>query len=145
MTRFDDPRLGNRHPEFARMSLKPGIGAGVVEATAAVITRYNLLTPEGDVPVTLRHGDLEWPLGRYLRRCLRKHMGLDQRSPHVLSADASYKNFHDPENGLRILLEAAKVDPENPSLKSQLLKASEGDREKLKRRHHLFDAKKGEL
>lgn len=145
MTRFDDPRLGNRHPEFARMSLKPGIGAGVVEAVASVITRYNLLTPEGDVPVTLRHGDLEWPLGRYLRRRLRIHLGLDERAPHVISAEASYKNFHDPENGMRILLEAARSDPENPSLKSQLLKASEGDRERMKRRHKLFEDKKGTL
>lgn len=145
MTRFDDPRLGNRHPEFARMSLKPGIGAGVVEAVASVITRYNLLTPEGDVPVTLRHGDLEWPLGRYLRKRLRIHLGLDERAPHVLSAEASYAHFHDPENGMRILQEAARADPQNPSLKFHLLKASEGEREKLKRRHKLFDETKGDL
>ena len=145
MTRFDDPRLGNRHPEFARMSLKPGIGAGILDNVATVITRYNLLTPEGDVPVTLRHGGLEWPLGRYLRKQLRRKLGLDERSPQVLSAEASYKAFHSPQQQeMRALQEAARNDPKNPSLKSQLLKSTEAARMQLHHRHKLF-SKKGEL
>lgn len=142
MTRFDDPRLGNRHPEFARMSLKPGIGAGVLESVAAVITRYNLLTPQGDVPVTLRHGAVEWPLGRYLRRQLRKKLGLNEKSPETLSAAASAAYFHSPENSnMRALQEAARADKKNPSLKYHLLKASEGERLQLAARQKLFNAK----
>lgn len=145
MTRFDDPRLGNRHPEFARMSLKPGIGAGILDSVATVITRYNLLTPEGDVPVTLRHGDLQWPLGRYLRKQLRKKLGLNERAPQVLSPEASYKSFHSEENqNMRALQEAARSDPLNPSIKAQLLKASEAARMQMHRRHHIF-TKKGTL
>jgi len=134
MTRFDDPRLGNRHPEFARMSLKPGIGAGILENVASVISRYNLLTPEGDVPVTLRHGDLEWPLGRYLRKQLRKKLGLDERSPHVLTPEAAYAFHHSDQNPLRALQEIARADPLYPSLKHHVLKASEGARIQLERR-----------
>ena len=144
MTRRDDPRLphrfwiGNRHPEFARMSLKPGIGHGVLEKTAELITRYNLLTPQGDVPVTLRHGDLEWPLGRYLRRQLRIKLGLDPRSPHVLSPEAATSFANSPENEfMRSLREAARSDQENPGLKYHLLKASEGRRLQLQRRQSL--------
>lgn len=144
MTRTDDPRLGNRHPEFARMSLKPGIGFGVLESVAAVITRYNLLTPEGDVPVTLRHGTLEMPLGRYLRRKLRLHLGLDERAPHVLSAEASFANAHDPENPMRALREAARNDPKNPSLKSKVLEASQGKRLQVRRRFGITN-KRGSL
>lgn len=145
MTRSDDPRLGNRHPEFARMSLKPGIGHGIIENLAATITRYNLLTPEGDVPVTLRHGDQEFPLGRYLRRQLRLHLGLQPNAPHTLSAEASYIHFHSEENAqMRSLQKAALTDKENPSLKSQLLKASEGHRNKLAARHKITH-KKGDL
>lgn len=142
MTRFDDPRLGNRHPEFARMSLKPGIGFGVLEKVAAIITRYNLLTPQGDVPVTLRHGGQEQPLGRYLRKKLRKHLGLDERSPHTLSPEAAHAFHHSEENqAMRAVQEAARNDPKNPSLKHHLLKASEGERLQLQRRQNIFKAK----
>lgn len=145
MTRYDDPRLGNRHPEFARMSLRPGIGSGVLASVAATITRYNLLDSAGDVPVTLRHGDQEWPLGRYLRKQLRKKLGLNEKSPHVLSAKASFAHFHSEENqALRALQEAARTDKENPSLKSQLLKASEGKRLQVRKRLNMVN-KKGSL
>jgi len=149
MTRYDDPRLvkswGNLHPEFSRKSLKPGIGHGVLKSVAETISRYNLLTPEGDVPVTLRHGTTEWPLGRYLRSKLRIALGLDPRAPHVLDAHASYKKFYSEENKiLRDLQEAARLDPENPSLKAQLLKASEGRRLQIQKRLNMLN-KKGSL
>lgn len=142
MTRTDDPRLGDLQPEFARMSLKPGIGAGVVDALAELITRYSLLTPQGDVPVTLRHGRQQMPLGRYLRKKLRERLGLDARSPHVLSPEASYAHFHSEENAdMRALLAASFTDSEAPSLKQQLLKASREQRNQIERRYHLFKPK----
>lgn len=145
MTRSDDPRLGNKHPEFTRMSLKPGIGAGIVEALAELITRYSLLTPQGDVPVTLRHGTQQMPLGRYLRKKLRERLGLDARSPHVLSPEASYAHFHsDDQADMRALLHASLIDPKTPSLKAQLLNASRERSDQIERRHKLF-AKKGKL
>lgn len=146
MTRFDDPRLGGRHPEFARMSLRPGIGHGVLRQVAATITRYNLLNSEGDVPVTLAHGGQEHPLGRYLRRKLRLELGLDERAPHFLSAEASFAHANsEQQQELRALQKAAISDPQNPSLKAQVLKASRSIREQTERRYKLFNRKHGEL
>jgi len=143
MTRFDDPRLGNRHPEFSRQSLKPGIGHGVLQRVAALITRYNLLTSEGDVPVTLRHGSTEYPLGRYLRKKLRRELGLDERSPQILSPGASYRAYQE-NHEMRALQEAARNDSENPSLEYHLLKSTEAVRAQLHRRHNIFN-RKGKL
>lgn len=145
MTRFDDPRLKeNMHPEFSRMSLKPGLGHGALMQVATVISRYDLLDAQGDVPVTLRHGTTEWPLGRYLRKKLRKELGLDERSPSVLSAEASYKAFIS-DTEMRRLQQAAIADPENPSLKSHLLAASAARRDQIARRLTMFINKKGKL
>lgn len=138
MTRFDDPRLGNRHPEFARMSNRPGIGHGVLERVAALITRYNLLDAQGDVPVTLRHGSTEWPLGRYLRKKLRRHLGLDERSPTILTPAAAYEAFQQ-DTEMQAVREAARTDKENPSLKYHLLKHTETRRAQQQRRHALFN------
>lgn len=146
MTRTDDPRLGDRHPEFARMSLRPGIGFGVLEMLAATIRRYNLLTPEGDVPFSLKHGTTQHPLGRYLRRKLRKHMGLDERAPHLLSAEACFRHYHSEENTtMRALQEAARTDKEAPTLRQQLLKHTKAASDQIARRYKLFNRNKGEL
>lgn len=79
MTAKDDERLLGRHPEFARMSLKPGIGAGFMPSVAATVERYEL---DGvDVPSTLRHGSRIMPIGRYLKRRLRVDCGLSPDTP----------------------------------------------------------------
>lgn len=82
MTRFDDPRLPpGHHPEFCRMSLKPGIGATAMADVADVLMRFNLVDPQGDVPSSLRHGPRIMPLGRYLRQVLRQNVGMDKKAP----------------------------------------------------------------
>lgn len=145
MNHRDDPRLHNRQPEFARMSLRPGVGHGILDNVAAVITRYNLLTPEGDVPVTLRHGSQEYPLGRYLRKQLRLKLGLNEKSPQTLSPDAAYRHYHSEENQImRAMQEAARSDPQNPSLRYHLLKFSKPRSDQLVRRHQI-QKKKGPL
>lgn len=144
MTRWDDPRLHNRHPEFARMSLKPGIGHGALKNIAAVIARYDLLDSQGDVPVTLRHGSQQWPLGRYLRKKLRKELGLDERSPSVLSPEAAYQAFIS-DTEMRRLQQIAIADPENPSLKYHLIEAGKARREQVQKRLNMFLNKKGSL
>lgn len=75
MTKNDDPRLLGRAPEFARMSLRPGIGALAVSDIAGTV-RQNDLAPDGIVPTALQHGRNILPLGRYLRRKLRLALGL---------------------------------------------------------------------
>lgn len=79
--------ISGRHPEFARMSLKPGIGAGAVPDVASAVMQWKLEERNGDVPVGLRHGSAVLPLGRYLRRKLRLQCGLPEDCPeHVIEA-----------------------------------------------------------
>lgn len=81
MRRTDDPRLRGRWPEFARMSLKPGIGYSAMFDLADVLMRYNIKDEFGDVPRGIRHGSYVKPLGRYLRRSLRSMVGEDVKAP----------------------------------------------------------------
>lgn len=81
MTRFDDLRLDGRHPEFARMSLKPGVGFGAMKKIAEQLIRYDLDETELDVPTQLRTSGRLLPLGRYLRRSLRQFIGKEANAP----------------------------------------------------------------
>lgn len=75
MTSKEDARLCGRHPEFARMSRKPGLGATFVPEVASALLSHNLDSTLSDVPTSLAHGPHAKPLGRYLTRELRKHIG----------------------------------------------------------------------
>ena len=70
MTRWDDPRLNGRHPEFSRMSLRPGIGASAVPDIALTLLDTDQgrqhLARLSDVPTSLKHGSSDMPLGRLL-------------------------------------------------------------------------------
>lgn len=83
MTRKDDDRLYGRHPEFARMSLRPGIGYSAMHEVASQIMEFDLVEREGDVPVTLRFGNRIMPIGRYLARSLRELVGEDKNAPQI--------------------------------------------------------------
>lgn len=76
LTSKSDPRLNGRHPEFARMSLRPGIGAPAMAILAKQLKRYKdvAMTEFGDVPLTLKIGKKNFPLHRYLRERLRNEM-----------------------------------------------------------------------
>lgn len=79
MTCADDLRLEGRYPEFARMSLKPGIGAGMMHEVASALLEHD--DQLEDVPTVLRHGMKQMPLGRYLRKKLRAAMGREVTTP----------------------------------------------------------------
>lgn len=133
MTAFDDPRLYGRHPEFARMSLRPGIGFHAMHEVASTLMEFNLETPSGDVPSALAHGKRVLPLGRYLRRSLRSMVGKEREAP-----DATLKE-QEPE--MLALREASKTDPDAISLKAQILKVNAPKVLQMKARAQIF--KKG--
>lgn len=113
MTKHDDGRLHGRFPEFARMSLRPGIGAVAAPDIAAVLrSPYGLqeISEIGDVPSSLLYGKCRMPLGRYMRRVLRKELG---RAP-----DAPFESYKKYASEMRVMLEDhAKASPASfPSL-----------------------------
>lgn len=75
LTRKEDEKLQGRHPEFSRMSLKPGIGADAADAIAqaGVTTEagaLRILRGE-DVPGVVRVDGRVRPIGRYLKQRVR--------------------------------------------------------------------------
>lgn len=81
----DDGRYAGRHPEFSRMSKRPGIGARYIPEIASKLLELpkNVLDALPDVPNALRHGGKPWPLGRYLTRLLRKQIGRPPEAPEA--------------------------------------------------------------
>jgi len=83
----NDPKvkeiLAGRHPELARMSLKPGIGAMFMPEVASALLSHNLHITRPDVPTLLQVGMRAKPLGRYLTRELRKHVGMEPNAPEA--------------------------------------------------------------
>lgn len=80
LTAWDDKRLDGQHPEFARMSLRPGIGHDSLWEVANTILRDQLDRLD-DVPGAIRHGASIEPLGRYLKGKLRETIGRDKKAP----------------------------------------------------------------
>lgn len=68
-------------PEFQRVSLRPGLGLRVMHDVADRLLTYNLEKEIEDVPMSLQHGKVKMPLGRYLRANLRKMIGRDEKCP----------------------------------------------------------------
>lgn len=81
-----NPLLQGRYREFARMSLKPGIGGDAMYEVASTLLSYNL--DKDDVPGALRHGAALHPLGRYLRRRLRTFVGKPPEAPEATVNEA---------------------------------------------------------
>lgn len=135
LTRRDDPRLNGRHPEFARMSLRPGIGVPAMHEVASQLMTFNLDTSETDVPVSLRHGKRLLPLGRHLRRKLRMMTGGDGVAPKEAQLEYSKKMLP--------LQEAAKKYSEG-SWTDLLVESTKGKAASLESRSRIFK-KRGSL
>lgn len=92
LTTPNDVRLKGRQPEFARMSLRPGIGAlsvpSLVETVATKSVYDCVIAVTGDIPTSVRTGGKILPLGRYLRRKIREGMEWTEVSaqPETLAA-----------------------------------------------------------
>jgi hypothetical protein len=72
LTNEEDERLNGRHPEFARMSRRPGIGSQVVNEISEALIKHN----QKEVPFQLMHGTKMMPLDNYLRNEISKKTGL---------------------------------------------------------------------
>lgn len=136
MTAKDDPRLNGRHPEFARMSLRPGIGAHAMFDVASTLLNYqNTLDTMADVPGELTVGRSNKPIGRYLRRKLREYVGRDGKTPQ-----SEIDKMVEKMLPMRV---AAREDDQNPSLKARLIAAGSGARAKASARRQIFSKRRG--
>jgi len=147
MTSPTDPRLKGRHPEFARMSLRPGIGATAMHEIANVLTSKHgaeIIINNKDVPNELSHGGKTHPLGRYLKRILRETLGFYETGGQTETIN-QYKQ--EMFGLLQEALAGEKIS--NPALKREALKAFLLDQNKqkvlnLETKQRIF-AKKGSL
>lgn len=96
LTRKGDGRLGGRTPEFACMSLRPGIGAHSMATVAAALndsTGAQLVARLAGVPMTLMCGTSPMPLGRYLRQRLRSELGVEIPPDEHIEVKASMEEM----------------------------------------------------
>lgn len=106
--------LCGRVPQFARMSLRPGIGFGYVSRVSKTLPSTLI-----DVPGALRYGGMmQRPLGRYLQRSLRQSIGRDSNAPISVQVAQQAK--------LLQLRKAARTDEENPSFRARLVEEGVG-------------------
>lgn len=126
MTRTDDMRLNGRWPEFSRMSLRPGIGHGMMHEVASTLMQFNLEHAEADVPVSLRHGKRLLPLGRYLRKTLRTMVGKEENAPEIVLELAKLE-LQDLLKNQGMDITKLPPDAKKLAIRDALLTASEGD------------------
>lgn len=134
LTSKSDPRLSGRHPEFGRMSNRPGIGHDALYELASQILRFDLEKTQADVPSALRHGSRILPLGRYLQRKLRLMVGKDEKAPQAV-IDEMVKE-------MLPLQYAARGSNTAPSLKAQIQEKTKGSLANLEARTKIFKNRK---
>lgn len=135
MTSKHDRRLNGRYPEFSRQSNQNGgIGIPAVPGIAAVARGRMEGGQSDDVPTAVRIAGKISPLGRYIRQQVRKALGGDGRAPQAV-IDAM-------ENEMLPLYIAAKSDPENITLKQQIIARCRGDVASLKARSEIYNSRK---
>lgn len=130
LTKADDPRLEGRHPEFARMSLRPGIGAGMMDEIAS--TLMELGVEYDDVPDQTQEGRKKYPLGRYLRQQLRLRVGREKQTPETVLQEIDAQM-----QPLRELAEAHSARGHKSFyLKQLIIEKGEGKRQRLEGRYN---------
>lgn len=137
-TAKDHPALQGRHPEFARMSNRPGIGA---MATALMAKRLNNTVGDwstGDVPRTVRMDGKEYPLGRYLLNRLRREVGFtDQYIQEVKDVLSHAQSLE--------VLSLFLDQPDVLTFKAAILKEGEGRLARQAALEKIFTKKKEKL
>lgn len=124
--------LGDRYPEFARMSNRPGIGADFMHEVASTLLEFDLEQME-DVPSTLAHGRRVLPLGNYLRKKLRRAIGRDEKAPLSVREKAAaelqpmYEDSRSASPGLKAF-----------TFKQKIIDAGEGKRNSLEAKSRIY-------
>lgn len=111
MTKKDDPRLKGRHPEFAKQSRMPGIGANYAHtiATSYGGDHCDIV----DVLPTVRIEGKQKPIGRFMAKKIRKALGRDEKAPQ-----ATLDKMEQEMLPVRL---SARNDPNTPSLKQHII------------------------
>lgn len=137
LTNKEDPyvaeQLGDRHPEFARMSNRPGIGADFMHEVASTLLEHDLDTVLEDVPLTLSHGKRVLPLGTYLRKKLRKAIGRDEKAPISVREKAAAK--------MSPLWDSSRSAPSGSKgfvYKQNIIEAGTGKRNSIKAKSRIY-------
>ncbi len=94
LTKKEDPKLNGKHPEFARMSLRPGIGASAMLRVAQAMSK---MPHDFETPRQLHMGKKKFPIGRYLRGKINENLGRPKK--------ATDKELLEQGQKMRILLE----------------------------------------
>lgn len=141
MTSSLDSRLDGRHPEFARISNRPGIGHDFMEEVASSILSLNLEEREADVPSALRHGSRLLPLGRYLRRKLRVMIGRDEKTPQEI-LNQLFNEMQPLRDIAQILADEDKTVSYGQAFKNEIIKASDQAVLNMENRAKIFKQRK---
>lgn len=114
MTKADDARLNGRHPEFARQSRMPGLGANYAHTIATSYEDYPHQDIVDVVPVVRIDGKKS-PLGRFMTKKIRKALGRDEKAPQA--------TLDKIQEEMRPMREAARADPNRPSVKEHIIES----------------------
>lgn len=136
MTSSDDPRLNGKHPEFARMSLKPGIGATAIRLVAdELMTEHGskIIARDDDVPAVLTYGSKTFPIGRYLRQKLRETIGIPERGYEA----PAVKKFVEE---LSVVYKEEKANSK-VTRKIALVRRGQGKIDSIEAKHKIFNKK----
>lgn len=158
LTSKDDTRLARidehghtyyLHPEFSRMSRRPGIGVPAMDMVLeALQTEHgiNEMLSLNDVPCTLQFGGRKFPLGRFLRSKLRQMLGIYFVDPKTgeVKYDTPRENLTLYREELLVMLKTAindtKIDKEatlSPAHLSQ--HKNKGLVASIKSKHKIFN------
>lgn len=137
MRRTDDVRLKGRWPEFARMSLRPGIGYNALWEMADTMMQYKLEELLEDVPQAVQVGKSMRSMGRYLRRSLRKMVGKDE-APVLDKFEAEMLAMYE---SVTVDAQAVPSDVKKLMFREALLDESEGVRLRQSAKHKIFSKK----
>lgn len=140
MTDREDPRLNGRHPEYVRMSNRPGIGAPAMTVIRdAVLTEAGLDEYEavGDVPMMIQIGKRKLPLGRYLRRKLREEVGVSEKE----IADTKSRFYAESCEEVFTLLSRSILDGEALSTSALIARDKLGKIRSVEARSKIYSGK----